>query len=170
MCFLKEIHMKRVNNIFRNLFSMMVGFTLAVSMVGAQAQTATTPKTGGFMPENDPVKVVYHMTEGLEQASRAMNNIKNHLAADPSAKIMVVGHGKGIDFMLQGAKDANGATYASKIEELGLKGIEFHLCNNTLESRKIDKSSVIDGVTIVPSGVADVARLQYKEKYAYLKP
>ena len=33
----------------------------------------------------DPVKTVYHMSEGIPQASRGLNNIRNHLAADPSA-------------------------------------------------------------------------------------
>ena len=47
-----------------------------------------------------PVKVVYHMSEGIPQASRAINNIRNHLAADPTAKIVVVTHGLGIDFLL----------------------------------------------------------------------
>ena len=46
---------------------------------------------------SDPVKVVYHMSEGIPQASRAMANIRNHLAADPTAKIVVVTHGLGID-------------------------------------------------------------------------
>ena len=42
------------------------------------------------------VKVVYHLSEGIPQASRAIGNIRNHLAADPSAKIVVVAHGAGI--------------------------------------------------------------------------
>ena len=47
------------------------------------------------------VKVVYHLSEGVPQASRAIGNIRNHLNADPSAKIVVVTHGLGIDFLLQ---------------------------------------------------------------------
>ena len=41
------------------------------------------------------VKVVYHLSEGIPQASRALGNIRNHLAADPTAKIVVVSHGAG---------------------------------------------------------------------------
>ena len=33
------------------------------------------------------VRVVYHLSEGIAQASRAMNNIRNHLEADPDVKI-----------------------------------------------------------------------------------
>ena len=51
---------------------------------------------------DDVIKTVYHMSEGIPQASRAINNIRNHLAADPKAKIVVVTHGLGIDFLLDG--------------------------------------------------------------------
>jgi intracellular sulfur oxidation DsrE/DsrF family protein len=54
------------------------------------------------------VKVVYHINEGVAQAYRAMGNIRNHLAADPTAKITVVTHGPGIDFLLDGATNAIG--------------------------------------------------------------
>ena len=33
------------------------------------------------------VKVVYHLNEGIPQASRALPNIRNHLAADPTASL-----------------------------------------------------------------------------------
>jgi intracellular sulfur oxidation DsrE/DsrF family protein len=49
------------------------------------------------------IKVVYHLSEGIPQASRAIGNIRNHLAADPKVKIVVVAHGLGIDFLLDGA-------------------------------------------------------------------
>ena len=35
------------------------------------------------------IKTVYHFTNGLEEASRGLGNIRNHLAADPGAKITV---------------------------------------------------------------------------------
>jgi len=33
------------------------------------------------------VKVVYHLSEGVPQASRAIGNIRNHLNADPMPKL-----------------------------------------------------------------------------------
>jgi uncharacterized protein len=117
-----------------------------------------------------PIKVVYHFTEGLEQASRGLRNIQNHLNADPDAKIVAVGHGAGIDFMLDGAKDKNGAAYQVTIADLAMKGVEFRVCNNTLQSRKIDPNKVDPDAKVVPSGVAEIARLQAKEGFVYLKP
>lgn len=48
--------------------------------------------------------------------------------------------------------------------------IDFRVCNNTLNSRKLDASAVIPEARIVPSGVAEIGRLQAKEGYVYLKP
>ena len=115
-------------------------------------------------------KVVYHINEGLEKAADLLRNVKNHLNADPGAKIVVVGHGKGIDFMLDGAKDKNGNPFDAIIDTLEARGVEFRVCNNTLVSRKIDPKKVVPGPKIVPSGVAEIARLQAQEHYVYVKP
>ncbi|WP_292935776.1 DsrE family protein [Noviherbaspirillum sp.] len=114
-------------------------------------------------------KVVYHMNDGTNPMA-ALNNIRNHLNASPNAKIVVVAHGPGIDFLLDGAKDKNGNPYDAVVQELTNRNVQFRVCNNTLQTRKIDKSRVIPEATIVPSGVAEVARLQTQEGYAYLKP
>jgi len=44
------------------------------------------------------------------------------------------------------------------------------VCNNTLVSRRIAKERVAMEASIVPSGVAEVARLQAKEAFVYLRP
>jgi hypothetical protein len=118
----------------------------------------------------DAVKVVYHMSEGIPQASRAINNIRNHLNADPTAKIVVVTHGLGIDFLLDGATNQMEQPFAGAIGELAARGVEFRVCNNTLVSRKIDPAKVAMEAKIVPSGVAEVARLQARESFVYLRP
>lgn len=119
---------------------------------------------------DDPIKTVYHMSEGIPQASRGLNNIRNHLAADPKAKIVVVAHGLGIDFLLQGATNQMEQPFSGAIADLANKGVEFRVCNNTLQSRKIDAGKVAMEATIVPSGVAEVARLQAREHFVYLRP
>lgn len=120
--------------------------------------------------EPPPVKTVYHLTSGLDEAQRAMGNVRNHLNADPKARIVVVSNGDGILFMLDGAKDRNGNPFDATIQDLKGKGVDFRLCNNTLVQRKIDRSRVIPDVAIVPSGVAEAANLQAREGYSYLRP
>lgn len=119
---------------------------------------------------DEAIKTVYHMSEGIPQASRAINNIRNHLAADPKAKIVVVTHGLGIDFLLDGAVNQMDQSFAGAIGELAGKGVEFRVCNNTLVSRKIDTAKVAMEAKIVPSGVAEVSRLQAREGFVYLRP
>ncbi|MGZ9030850.1 MAG: DsrE family protein [Burkholderiaceae bacterium] len=116
------------------------------------------------------IKAVYHFTNGLEEASRGLGNIRNHLAADPKAKITVVTNGNGIEFLLDGAKDKNGNPYEVIVQDLKSKNVDFRVCNNTLVTRNIDKAKVIQEATIVPSGVAEAARLQAREGYVYLRP
>ncbi len=114
-------------------------------------------------------KAVYHINDSAV-AGVAMNNVKNHLNADKDAKVTIVTHGKGIDFLLDGAADANGNPYNIKVEELMAAGVDFRVCNNTLVSRKIDAKKVMPGAKIVPSGVAELAKLQAREGYVYVKP
>jgi uncharacterized protein len=114
-------------------------------------------------------KAVYHINDSANAAA-AMRNIRNHLDASPKAKITVVTHGPGIDFLLEGAKDGKGNAYDATVAELVNRKVDFRVCNNTLVVRNIDKSKVIPEASIVPSGVAEIARLQAKEGYVYLKP
>ena len=118
----------------------------------------------------DAIKTVYHINAGVEQAAAGLRNINNHLNADPTAKIVVVTHGPGIDFLLDGAVDPKGQPFAGAIGNLAGKGVEFRVCNNTLVSRKIDASKLAMEAKVVPSGVAEVAKLQAKEGFVYLRP
>jgi uncharacterized protein len=114
-------------------------------------------------------KVLYHVNQGNEQATDALRNIGNHLAVDPTAKIVVVTHSKGVDFLLEGAEDENKNPYAGTVAKLVSKGVEFRVCQITLERRKIDLKKKIPEAKFVPSGVVEVTKLQ-QEGYAYLKP
>jgi hypothetical protein len=116
------------------------------------------------------VRVVYHLSEGVAQASRAMNNIRNHLEADPAVKIVVVAHGAGLDFLLDGATGANGQPFAGAIADLTNKGVRFAACNNTLQTRNIPRDRLAMEAVVVRSGVAEVAQLQSREQFVYLRP
>ncbi len=116
------------------------------------------------------IKTVYHVNTGVKTASAILGNVRNHLNADPKAKIAVVTHGPGIDFLLEGAKDSKGREFSGMVGELSGKGVQFRVCNNTLVTRNVDPSKVVMEAKIVPSGVAEVARLQAKEGFVYLKP
>jgi intracellular sulfur oxidation DsrE/DsrF family protein len=137
-----------------------------VALLGAASILAAG--CGSLGPQQD--KVVYHINEGLGQASNGLRNIGNHLEVNPNAKIVVVSHAQGVDFLMKGATDKNGAKYEDLVERLKQRGVQFDVCEITLRNRKLKREQFIADATFVPSGVAEVTRLQQREGYAYLRP
>jgi intracellular sulfur oxidation DsrE/DsrF family protein len=115
-------------------------------------------------------KVVYHLNAGTEQASNGIRNIRNHLEVNPKAKIVVVAHAQGVDYLMKGMKDRNGAAYQDAVESLKNQGVRFDVCEITLRNRNLKREQFIEEATFVPSGVAEITRLQQREGYAYLRP
>jgi len=146
-------------------FKKIVFVSAVLAYAGLSGLTFAADSTKPGFPEN----VVYHINDSVV-ATVAMNNVKNHLGANPQAKIVLVTHGKGIDFLLQGAMDDKGNPYNIRVEELKAKGVAFNVCNNTLVGRKIDAKTVLSEAVIVPSGVAELSKLQSQEKFSYVKP
>lgn len=118
----------------------------------------------------EPVKVVYHLADGIDQASRAMANIRNHLRAEPDTKIVVVANGDGIKFVLAGAKERNGKPFDAAVSALAAQGVEFRVCRNTMTAHDVPVSQLLPEAKLVDSGVVEVARLQAREGYVYLRP
>lgn len=83
---------------------------------------------------------------------------------------MVVTHAQGVDFLMNDAKDKNGNPYNVAVENLKAKGVTFDVCEIMLRSRKLDKQQFIPEASFVPSGVAEIGKLQAREGYVYLKP
>jgi intracellular sulfur oxidation DsrE/DsrF family protein len=136
---------------------------VAVSALLLLAGCASTGPVG-------PDKVVYHLNAGLDQATNGLRNIRNHLEVNPQAKIVVVAHAQGVDYLMKDKKDANGNPYEVAVEDLKRQGVRFDVCEITLRNRKLSRAQFIEDVTFVPSGVAEIARLQQREGYAYLRP
>ena len=127
--------------------------------------------TGGSVSNPiGPDKVVHHLNAGLDQASNGLRNIRNHLEVNPKAHIVVVAHAQGVDYMLKGSKDASGNSFEQQVSDLRLQGVQFDVCEITLRNRKMSRAQFIGDATFVPSGVAEIARLQQREGYAYLRP
>lgn len=140
----------------------------ALAAIGLSAKAAAqgAPAAG----KGGRVKVVYQLSEGIDQAVRAMANLRNHLNAAPDTKIVVVAFGYGVDFLIEGAKDARGNSFEAPVGALAASGVEFRACRNTLTARKIPESSLLMEAKVVQAGVVEIARLQFDEGYAYLKP
>jgi len=115
----------------------------------------------------DPV--VYHIDDMSLQALKGLRNIRNHLDVDPTAKITVVTHALGVDFLLEGQKDVNGSPFAGPVSALVARGVRFEICEITLRNRNLKREQFIQEADFTPSGVVRIAKLQ-KEGAAYIKP
>jgi intracellular sulfur oxidation DsrE/DsrF family protein len=117
-------------------------------------------------------KIVYHIDDASVQATKGLRNIRNHLDIAPETKIIVVTHANGIDFLMDGAKDAKNPNidYASLVGALKARGVRFEICEITLKNRSLKKDQFIMDADFTPSGVARVGQLQSRERFAYIKP
>ena len=137
-------------NLLRKL---TLGALLFVSAAAAWAQDA----------------VAYHIDDTSAQAVKGLRNIRNHLDTDPSAKITVVTHALGVDFLLEGAKDPSGGAFAGPVAALTARGVKFEICEITLRNRNLKRDQFIQEAEFTPSGVVRLAKLQ-KQGAAYIKP
>lgn len=120
-------------------------------------------------------KVVYHISfeggDGGKVYSRALTNVQNHIDAvgRDHLTVAIVMHGDGLD-LLKEAK--NNPKLQTTIRSLKSQKVMFDVCNNTLNNRKISYENDLFEVAksdIVPSGVAELSRLQ-QQGYTYIKP
>lgn len=143
--------------------------TAALAAIGLSAKAAAQ-QAPAQQRKGGRVKVVYQLSEGIDQAVRAMSNLNNHLKDAPDTKIVVVAFGYGVDFLVEGAKDSRGNSFEAAVGALGSAGVEFRVCRNTLTARRISEQSLLMDAKIVQAGVVEIARLQFDEGYAYIKP
>ena len=137
----------------------------------AVANTATAQDNARYGKQ----KVVYHINYDGGPDSKAykgaMRNIQNHINAvgAENMEIKVVLHGNGLG-LLKSAKGDDALQTA--VASLKGQAVGFQVCNNTLKGRKISYQDDLYDVweeDIVPSGVAELSRLQ-QMGYTYIKP
>jgi intracellular sulfur oxidation DsrE/DsrF family protein len=157
----------RIKSIFGKVMRRYVikSFSIGMLVLACNGAILTAPALAG-----EPVKVVYHLSEGIDQAARALGNIRNHLRAEPDTRIVIVALGDGIRFLLEEAKERNGKPFDAAVAALARQGVEFKICNNTLTAHNVPATKVLPQAALVPAGVAEIARLQAREGFVYLRP
>jgi len=114
-------------------------------------------------------RVVFHVDD-TRTARWALMLASSYLDDVPTAKIVFVAYSSGVDFLLEDAKDQRDDPYDYAVLRLVERSVDFRACAATLAARKISKKDLLEEVDIVPSGISEIARLQVKDGYAYLKP
>lgn len=109
--------------------------------------------------------VVVHLDEAEpDKHASVLRNIGNLLdALDDGTHIELVVHGPGLTAAL------TDAPHAARLRELLSRGVSVAACANTMREKKISVDGLIDGVHVVPSGVAELVRRQ-REGWAYIRP
>jgi intracellular sulfur oxidation DsrE/DsrF family protein len=140
----------------------LVAIAMPDSVSAAPAATAAAAA-------QEPIRAVYHIDES-DKSRMLLANVRNHMRDDPAARIVVVANGSGIDFLLKDAVDKGGLAFAPALEDLARQGVVFKVCRNSLAARKLADTAVAEEAGVVQAGVAEIARLQAREGYVYIKP
>jgi intracellular sulfur oxidation DsrE/DsrF family protein len=133
--------------------SILLGAVVSLASLGAMAQD----------------RVAYHINDSQSQALATLRNIRNHLDTDPTAKITVVTHAAGVDFLMEGAKDRTEVPYDALVSALKSRGVAFEVCEITLKNRNLKREQFIQEADFTPSGVVRLTKLQI-QGFAYIKP
>ncbi|MDD3518033.1 MAG: DsrE family protein [Chromatiales bacterium] len=133
----------------------------------------------------EEAKVVYHADFSDPRRVSAMltsiNNMVTHYAdnlLDYDVRIVFVAHGIRFvtDDRLEGTPFAEDAELAERRDNLkgrlaslhSVHGVKLELCDITRSQIGLDAGKLLDGVTLVPSGVVRITELQ-RQGFAYIK-
>jgi hypothetical protein len=111
-------------------------------------------------------KVVFQFTNAKDtmQQKSLIRQLQNILQVWPNAQYEVVVHNQGVDLLME-----KHAIDKNEIRDLAKRGVKFVVCENTLKSRNIPKSELMqDVVGYVPAGIAEIV-LKQEEGWSYIK-
>lgn len=90
-----------------------------------------------------------------------LNNVQEELGGRAEISVVVIGPGLGM--LKLDALTANG------VQDAMTAGVRFVACGNSMQSMKLTKDDMIDGIDYAKAGYVEIMRLQ-KAGYAYIRP
>jgi intracellular sulfur oxidation DsrE/DsrF family protein len=150
---------------FRTALSSNV-LALAVLTVAMPGASATAGAGHAFAQTPAPAphhRVLFALTSPEEADwNLTLGNIRNLLKVMPDAEIEVVAYGPGIMMI------AKTTPVAAEIQKLQEQHVKFVACENAMRARKFTLADLVDGVTSVPAGIAEVVTKQ-EQGWTYIK-
>jgi len=139
------------------------GAALALS-AGPALASASAPAQANPHKE---YHVIFHIDSGGDHAiKKTLNNVEN-LLNDPRVKghiqIELLANSNGFDVYVKN----NG--FKKRLEELKKDGVILAQCSNTLREKHINRKHLYSFITMVPSGMGEIA-LRESEGWAYIHP
>ena len=140
--------------------SMVIALLLCSTSGLASAQS--TPANAA---SSTKYRTIFHVTENDPQKwAQVLNNARytqGELGAQ-NMDIVVVMNGGGIGMLKLESP------VAQRIDEAKKAGVKFHVCEQTMVAQKVTKQDMLPQADYVPSGIADVVKLQ-SQGWLYVK-
>lgn len=145
-------------------FRLCASLLLASSLVsiGGLALAQSVPSNAAASTK---YRTIFHVTENDPQKwAQVLNNARytqGELGAQ-NMDIIVVMNGGGIGMLKLESP------VAQRIDEAKKAGVKFHVCEQTMTAQKVTKQDMLPQADYVPSGIADVVKLQ-SQGWLYVK-
>ncbi len=114
---------------------------------------------------NKKYKAIIQLTSADTQVHkstiRQINNLLNSLTG--TVQVRIICHGASSDFC-----KLKGNQYIDQIMELLAQEVEMVACLNMLEANQLKLHDLIPGITVIPSGIADLV-VKQQEGWSYVK-
>jgi intracellular sulfur oxidation DsrE/DsrF family protein len=140
----------------------LTGIIMLVTMLGADTQLAE-PKPSF----DNPRQIVFSVTEGDDKAINhvlsSANNVLKFYGPE-NVEMRIVAYSGGIRTLLKKEK-----AIAVRVDALMQYGVVFVACGNTMRTKKIDKSELIEGSEVVTAGIVEMIE-RVKSGWTYIKP
>lgn len=111
-------------------------------------------------PNRPRTNTVFHFSAGTDEQGHALANVENLLAdaATDAEDIVLVANGRGVELLA-----ASTSEHPERVASLARDGVSFRACRNSMESRGVIESALVEGVETVPAGVVEIATLQARD-------
>ena len=132
------------------------------------ASSALAGSFAGAQPTKEHYGVIFHIDAGDEATiKKTLTNVEN-LLHDPRFKgrkleVELIANSKGFGVYVKG----NG--FEKRLRELQHDGVLLAQCSNTLREQHVDRNDLYSFISIVPSGMGEIA-IREAEGWAYIHP
>jgi intracellular sulfur oxidation DsrE/DsrF family protein len=144
-------------------FLAVLGLMALLASAPAAAQKGGAGTTAGNLPTTQN-RMVFQINEDDSRKWNTilanLNNVQEELG---KADISVVVIGAGLGMLKADALTANG------VQDAIAAGVRFVACGNSMQSMKLTKDDMIDGIAHAKAGYVEIMRLQ-QLGYAYIRP
>ena len=109
-------------------------------------------------------KVILHLQSADTLVHKSIvNQIANLKKEMPDAKVEIVCHGPGMDFLLK-----EKSKYINKIYKMNMKDVAFVGCEFTMSQKNIKKEDLVPFASTVPFGLVEIIKKQ-QDQWLYVK-